>query len=150
MGGIKSFFRKVWGGIKKAGRFVKDKVLPTVGRIAKPILGVIGALPGKIGMIGKIGSGIANVLHGATQNIPNEDARKKIDDVIARGNERFQGVVDRGRDIANGANNAVGVARDVANGIRDQVKDIPKVIGNLPKLRPAVVDPGFYVRPRKS
>ena len=57
--------------------------MPVVGRITKPVLNVISALPGQIGMIGKIGSGIANILHGATSKIPNEDARKRINDVIA-------------------------------------------------------------------
>mgnify|MGYP001039755728 FL=1 len=113
MCGLKSFFGKIGNGLRKAGRFVRDKVFPTVGRIAKPILGIISALPGKIGMIGKIGGGIANILHDATSKIPNEDARKRIDDVIARTNEKIQGVVDRGKDLANGANTAIDVGRDV-------------------------------------
>ena len=127
--GVKSFFKKVWGGIKKAGRFVKDKVLPVVGRIAKPVLNVIGALPGKIGMIGKIGSGIANILHGATEKIPNEDARRKLDDIISRGHDKFQTVVDRGRDIANGANRTVDVGRDMINRFKQLPVDIASKVG---------------------
>lgn len=127
--GVKSFFKKVWGGIKKAGRFVKDKVLPVVGRIAKPVLSVVGALPGKIGMIGKIGSGIANILHGATEKIPNEDARRKLDDIISRGHDKFQTVVDRGRDIANGANRTVDVGRDMINRFKRLPVDIASKVG---------------------
>lgn len=127
--GVKSFFKKVWGGIKKAGRFVKDKVLPVVGRIAKPVLSVIGALPGKIGMIGKIGSGVANILHGATEKIPNEDARRKLDDIISRGHDKFQTVVDRGRDIANGANRTVDVGRDMINRFKQLPVDIASKVG---------------------
>lgn len=127
--GIKSFFKKVWGGIKKAGRFVKDKVLPVVGRIAKPVLSVVGALPGKIGMIGNIGSGIANILHGATEKIPNEDARRKLDDIISRGHDKFQTVVDRGRDIANGANRTVDVGRDMINRFKQLPVDIASKVG---------------------
>lgn len=127
--GVKSFFKKVWGGIKKAGRFVKDKVLPVVGRIAKPVLNVIGALPGKIGMIGKIGSGVANILHGATEKIPNEDARRKLDDIISRGHDKFQTVVDRGRDIANGANRTVDVGRDMINRFKQLPVDIASKVG---------------------
>lgn len=127
--GVKSFFKKVWGGIKKAGRFVKDKVLPVVGRIAKPVLSVVGALPGKIGMIGKIGSGIANILHGATEKIPNEDARRKLDDIISRGHDKFQTVVDRGRDIANGANRTVDVGRDMINRFKQLPVDIASKVG---------------------
>ena len=127
--GVKSFFKKVWGGIKKAGRFVKDKVLPVVGRIAKPVLSVVGALPGKIGMIGKIGSGVANILHGATEKIPNEDARRKLDDIISRGHDKFQTVVDRGRDIANGANRTVDVGRDMINRFKQLPVDIASKVG---------------------
>ena len=127
--GVKSFFKKVWGGIKKAGRFVKDKVLPVVGRIAKPVLNVIGALPGKIGMIGKIGSGVANILHGATEKIPNEDARRKLDDIISRGHDKFQTVVDRGRDIANGANRTVDVGKDIINRFKRLPVDIASKVG---------------------
>lgn len=127
--GVKSFFKKVWGGIKKAGRFVKDKVLPVVGRIAKPVLGVVGALPGKIGMIGKIGSGIANILHGATEKIPNEDARRKLDDIISRGHDKFQTVVDRGRDIANGVNRTVDVGKDMINRFKQLPVDIASKVG---------------------
>ena len=127
--GVKSFFKKVWGGIKKAGRFVKDKVLPVVGRIAKPVLNVIGALPGKIGMIGKIGSGIANILHGATEKIPNEDARRKLDDIISRGHDKFQTVVDRGRSVADGANRTVGVARDVIERFKRLPVDVASKVG---------------------
>ena len=54
--GIKSFFQKIGNGIKKAGRWVRDKALPVVGRIAKPVLGILGMLPGQLGMVGKIGS----------------------------------------------------------------------------------------------
>ena len=127
--GVKSFFKKVWGGIKKAGRFVKDKVLPVVGRIAKPVLSVVGALPGKIGMIGNIGSGIANILHGATEKIPNEDARRKLDDIISRGHDKFQTVVDRGRDIANGANRTVDVGRDMINRFKQLPVDVASKVG---------------------
>lgn len=127
--GIKSFFKKVWGGIKKAGRFVKDKVLPVVGRIAKPVLSVVGALPGKIGMIGNIGSGIANILHGATEKIPNEDARRKLDDIISRGHDKFQTVVDRGRDIANGVNRTVDVGKDMINRFKQLPVDIASKVG---------------------
>ena len=133
MGGIKSFFKKIGNGISKAGRFVRDKVIPTVGRIATPVLNVISALPGKIGMVGKIGGTIANILHGAVSKIPNKDARERIDNVISRGNETFQGVVDRGRDIANGANRAIGVGRDVVNDIQNNPAT-QKLINHFKKL----------------
>lgn len=134
--GIKSFFRKIGNGIRKAGRFIKDKVFPVVGRIAKPVLNVIGALPGVAGVVGRIGSGIANVLHGATDQIPNEDAKKRINDVISRGNQAFQGAVDRGREIAEGANNAIGIGRNIVRGVTDVVRDNGRDIANHFKTMP--------------
>ncbi len=104
---IKDFFRKIGRGIKKAGRFIKDKVFPTVGRLAKPVLGLISHAPGIIGTVGRIGSGIANILTGATQHIPNEEARKKLKDVIDSGNNRFQHVVDTGQNYAQAGQNIV-------------------------------------------
>ena len=75
MCGLKSFFKKIGNGFKKVGRWIKDKALPVVGKIAKPVLNVIGMLPGKIGAIGKVGSGIVDVLNNVTNKIPNKDAR---------------------------------------------------------------------------
>ena len=49
--GIKNFFKKIGQGFKKAGRWIKEKALPFVGRIAKPILNVMSMIPGKIGAI---------------------------------------------------------------------------------------------------
>lgn len=77
--GIKDFFRKIGHGIRKAGRWVRDRAIPAIGRIAKPIMNVIGLLPGKLGMIGKIGSAVTGVLHGAVEKIPNKDIRDKLD-----------------------------------------------------------------------
>ena len=71
--GLKSFFKKIGQGLKKVGRFVKDKALPAIGRIAKPILNVMSLIPGKIGAIGQIGSAVTSALHGITEKIPNKD-----------------------------------------------------------------------------
>ena len=129
--GIKNFFRKIGNGLRKAGRFVRDKVFPTVGRIAKPIFNLIGTLPGKIGMIGQIGSGIASILHGATEKIPNPEMRDKIGKIIDNGNNKFQGAIDKGKKLANSANAAVETRKDIANHLRDGIKKLP-------------LDQGFY------
>ena len=132
--GIKDFFRKVGNGIRKAGRWVRDRALPAVGRIAKPILGMIGALPGHIGMIGRIGSGIADVLHQGISKIPNESIKDRLNGIVARGNEGFQRITDGAKDGANRVNNGIGVARDVVDtvkqGINTQIKPAipPKLI----------------------
>ena len=123
---IKNFLGKIGRGIKKTGRWIKDKALPAVGRIAKPILNAISILPGKIGTIGRLGGAITDVLHDVTNKIPNKEARDRINSVIDKGNDKFQGVVDRGKDLANGANRTVGIGREmldtVKNGLKNQIK----------------------------
>ena len=135
--GIKDFFRKVGRGIKKGaqavGRFFKNKVLPTVGRIAKPILGVLGVLPGKLGMIGKVGGGIADVIHGVTDVIPNKDIRDKVNDAVARGNEKFQDAISRGQDTAQRINEGIDKGRQA-------IDDVKRIIG-----KPRIVDPAAKV-----
>ena len=123
MCGLKTFFKKVGNGIKKAGRWVRDKALPAVGRIVKPVMNVISMLPGKIGMIGKLGTAITGVLHSATDKIPNKDARDKINHVIDQGNTNFNRFVDKGQQFANDVNNKIGVGKDIVNTIKDGYKN---------------------------
>ena len=118
MCGLKSFFKKVGNGFKKAGCWIRDKALPAVGRIVKPVLNVIGMLPGKIGMIGKIGSAITGVLHNATDQIPNKDTRDKINRVIDRGNTNFSRFIDKGQAIAEGINGKIGVGRNIVDAVK--------------------------------
>ena len=89
---IKTFFKKVWGGIKKTagkvwsgikkgaqfvGRVAKKIVSPVVS-IAKPILGGLSMLPGKLGVIGKVGSAAAGIAQNIVDRIPNAKAREKL------------------------------------------------------------------------
>ena len=136
MGGIKSFFKKIGRGFKKAGRWIKDKALPAIGRVVKPILNVVGLLPGKIGMIGKIGGAVTNLLHEGVNNIPNKDVRDKINGAIARGNEKFQGVIDKGKDLAEGTNRAIGVGKEIINTVKDGAQNLVK-----PAVPPKVIRP---------
>lgn len=129
---IKSFFKKVGNGFKKAGRWIRDKALPAVGRIAKPVFSLIGALPGHIGMVGKIGSGIANVLHDGISKIPNTNIKDKLNRMVGTATEGLQRVVGNANDVANKINNGIGVARDVGNtikqGINTQIKPVLRPI----------------------
>ena len=128
--GIKNFFKKIGQGLKKVGRFVKDKALPVIGRIAKPVLGIMGMLPGKIGAIGQIGSAVTSALHGITEKIPNKDVRDKIDNVINKGNDKFQTVIDKGKQYAETGNQIVGAVKDGWNNtIKPAVQ--PKVLKPL-------------------
>lgn len=113
--GIKDFFRKVGNGFKKAGRFIKNKVFPVVGRIAKPVLGILGALPGKLGMIGKIGSAITGSLTNVASQIPNNDARNKVQHIINQGNDKFQGMINTGQHYTENVNQAIEKVRNDPN-----------------------------------
>jgi len=117
--GLKSFLGKVGRGITRAGRWFKEKALPAVGRIAKPILSTIGTLPGKIGPIGRLGGIISNVLHDTISKIPNKDVRDKLDDTVARGNEKFQKMVGKGEEYAKAGRDMVDTAK---RGWNEQIK----------------------------
>lgn len=130
--GIKSFFKKIGQGFKKAGRWIKDKALPAIGRVVKPILNVVGLLPGKIGTIGKVGSAIAGAASGIIDKIPNKDARDKLHGVVDNVNNKVQAGVDKGQQIARTAN-------DVINATRQGVGNVANV------LKPAVPPPKLNV-----
>lgn len=134
--GLKSFFKKIGQGFKKAGRWIKDKALPVVGRIAKPILNVVGMLPGKIGAIGKVGSAITEVLHNVTQKIPNKDARDKINNVIDKGSSTFQNVVDKGKGYAETANKVIDTGQQMIGAAKDGFKNILKPAIPAVRLNP--------------
>lgn len=136
MGRIKDFFKKIGRGLKKAGRWIKDKVFPAIGRVVKPVLSVIGLLPGKIGMVGKIGSAVTNLIHEGVNNIPNKDARDKINGAIAKGNEKFQGVIDKGKEYAESANGMIGVGKEIINTVKDGAQNVFKPAVVKPKLIP--------------
>ena len=128
MSKIKRFFSKVWGGLKAGGRFIRDKALPFVGRLLKPVLNIASAIPGKIGMIGQIGSVVHDVASDVIKQIPNKDTRDKIQGVVDHSNDKFQGVVDRGRGYAQTGNDMITTIRNGANRV-----------GGL--LKPAVLTP---------
>lgn len=136
--GIKSFFKKVGKGLKKVGRFVKDKVFPVVGRIAKPILNVLGALPGHIGMVGKIGSAVTGILHNATDQIPNNTARERLNKIIDKGQEGFNKVVDTGQHYAERANDTIDRGRRAIDIVKDGYNNQIKPIVHDARYRPKI------------
>ena len=102
--GIKDFFRKVGSGIKnglKAGyNWVKDKALPVVGRIADTGMNILSLLPGKLRMIGKVGSFIGSGIKAITGQIGNKDLSKKIDDGVDRLQGKLDDTIHTGQDWA--------------------------------------------------
>ena len=134
--GIKDFFKKVGQGFKKAGRWVRDKALPAVGRIVKPVMNVLSVLPGKIGMVGKIGSAVTGLLHGATEKIPNQEVRDKLNRYIDKGSGKFQQIVDKGKELSDDVNKKIGVGKEVYNHLKEGYNNVIKPAVPALKVRP--------------
>ena len=110
---IKDFFRKIgrgigrvgkkiWSGIKKGASFVGRLAKPIIS-IAKPVLGTIAALPGKVGLIGKVGSAAASVAKDLVDRIPNQEAKDKLNRVIDKGKDLVDKVQDKAQGVADKA-----------------------------------------------
>ena len=130
--GIKKFFGKVWNGLKKAGRWVKDKALPAIGRVARPILNVMGMLPGHLGLVGKVGSDVAGVASNLIDKIPNQNIQNKLHGIVDKANNTVLTGIDKGQQIARTANDIVNTAKEGVGRIGAVVKPaVPP-----PKLQP--------------
>ena len=119
--GLKSFLKKVGRGIAKAERWVKNKAIPFVGRLAKPILNGISMFPGKIGMIGKLGSALTGIAGGVVDQIPNDKVRDKVRNWIDHEAKLVRTVIDKAKDIAQRTNDTI---NDVKNRYNNEVKPI--------------------------
>ena len=100
--GIKKVAGKVWSGIKKGVGFV-GKIAKPIISIAKPVLGTIAAIPGKIGLIGKVGSAAAGVAQSIIDKIPNAKAREKLTQVVDKGKEAVDTVQKKAETVAGKA-----------------------------------------------
>lgn len=101
-GGVKKIGGKVWSGIKKGAQFVGRLAKPIIS-IAKPVLGTIAALPGKVGLIGKVGSAAASVAKDLVDRIPNQEAKDKLNRVIDKGKDLVDKVQDKAQGVADKA-----------------------------------------------
>ena len=91
--GIGKFAGKVWNGIKKGAE--------VVGKVAKPVLNVLSALPGKVGLIGKVGSTVAGAAEKFINKIPNKDARDKLNGIVDKGKNMVDKVENKAGQIAS-------------------------------------------------
>ena len=123
--GIKSFLKKVGNGIKKAGRWVKNKAIPFVGRLAKPILNGAAMLPGKLGLIGKLGSALTGIAGGVVDQIPNDKVRDKVRGWIDHEAKLGRAAIDKAQDIAQRTNDSI---NDIKNRYNNDVKPLIKPI----------------------
>ena len=123
--GIKSFLKKVGNGIKKAGRWVKNKALPFAGRLIKPIMHGISMLPGKLGLIGKLGSALTGIAGGVVDQIPNDKVRDKVRGWIDHEAKLGRTAIDKAQDIAQRTNDSI---NDIKNRYNNDVKPLIKPI----------------------
>ena len=123
--GIKSFLKKVGNGIRKAGRWVKNKAIPFVGRLAKPIMQGISMLPGKIGMISKLGSALTGMAESIVDKVPNDNVRNKLHGWIEREARAGQRLAENAQHITKFSADAI---NDIKNRIQNDVKPLIKPI----------------------
>lgn len=139
--GIKQFFSNAWGKIKNAARvgynFVKDKVIPNVGRIAKVGMNIMSKLPGKLGAIGAAGSHIIGVVDKAVDFIPNKGIRDKIRSGLGWANSRLADGVDKGMDLANRGNDLIDRGKKMYDTVRGGLQTMPV----KPKLNDLLTPP---------
>ena len=122
---LKSFLKKVGNGIKKAGRFVKNKALPFIGRLAKPIMQGISMLPGKLGLIGKLGSALTGIAESIVDKVPNDNVRNKLHGWIDHERKIGNQTLER---FKNGAESINSTLNDVKNRYQNDVKPLIKPI----------------------
>ena len=138
--GIGNFFRNVWNGAKKGATKVYGglrKGAEFVGRIAKPIGrlastagGIIGMLPGHVGLIGKVLFAGGEAIKSLTNSLPNSAVKDKLNNAIDRGlttggafvnsaQRIAQKVSDSGQSYLNAGSNIINrignIATDFAN-----------------------------------
>ena len=83
-GGVKKGATKVWGGLKKGAEFV-GRVAKPIGRLASTAGGIIGMLPGHVGLIGKALFAGGEAIKSLTNSLPNGAVKDKLNDAIDRG-----------------------------------------------------------------
>ena len=122
---LKNFLKKVGNGLKKAGRWVKNKALPFAGRLIKPIMHGVAMLPGKLGAIGKLGSALTGMAESIVDKVPNDNVRNKLHGWIDHERKIGHQTLERFKNGAESINNAM---NDVKNRYQNDVKPLIKPI----------------------
>ena len=132
--GIGNFFRNVWNGAKKGATKVYGglrKGAEFVGRIAKPIGrlastagGIIGMLPGHVGLIGKALFAGGEAIKSLTNSLPNSAVKDKLNNAIDRG-------LTTGGDFVNSAQRLAQKVSDSGQSYLNAGSNIINRIGNI-------------------
>ena len=124
--GIKDFFKKAWDKVKTGARatynWVRDKAMPTIGKIAKVGGNILSNMPGWLGKAGKVISGAVDIGHQIAGQIPNEGIRKKIDGGLDKIGNGVRIGVDTGQKINRRVQDAVNDATQRVGAVYDAVK----------------------------
>ena len=115
-GGIKKGATKVWGGLKKGAEFV-GKVAKPIGRMASTAGGIMGMMPGQLGLVGKALYAGGAALKNLTNELPSGSVRDKLNSAI-----------DRGINIGN---TAVNKAQNYAQKLSDTGQSYLKAGANI-------------------
>lgn len=125
---LKGFGKRVWSGIKGFGKNVVDtgkkvfkKVGEVAGKVVSPVAKVLSYLPGTLGTVGRVVSGVTDAVKTVTDQIPNSEAKKKINDFVSKIDDTSQKVIGK---IGEGGQKAQDVIKRVETGL-DVAKQIP-------------------------
>ena len=144
---LKGFGKRVWSGIKGFGGKVIDtgkkvfkKVGEVAGKVVSPVAKVLSFLPGTLGTIGRVVSGVTDAVKTVTDQIPNSEAKKKINDFVTKIDDTSHKVINK---IEEGGQKAQGVIGKIEKGI-DTAKQIPGTL--MSRIKERVGDDIAFVK----
>ena len=98
-GGLKKGATKVWGGLKKGAEFV-GRVAKPIGRLAEGAGKFIGLLPGRIGDVGRALAKGGAVVRQITDSLPDGAVRDKLTGALDRGEKLASTYTGRAQQFA--------------------------------------------------
>ena len=135
--GINNFFRnvlngaktgatKTYGALKKGDQFV-GRLSKPIANIATTVGGILGVLPGKIGLVGKALASDGNFIKSLTDSLPNSSIKDKINSAIDRGINYTNNATNRAQTFINDVNTKVSpyilVAPQISNKFGQYITD---------------------------
>lgn len=134
---IKGFGKRMWSGIKgfgkkviEGGKTVFKKIGEVAGKVVSPVAKVLSYLPGTMGTIGRVVSGVSDAIKTATNQIPNEKAKEKINQFISKADDTSHKVIgkieDGGRkvqDFMQRAKTGIDVVKKIPDSMKDAIRN---------------------------
>ena len=98
-GGIKKGATKIWGGLKKGAALV-GRIAKPIGRVAQGVGKVISILPGKVGDVGRALQTGGAVARQLTEELPDGAVKDKLTGALDRGLNRGGEYVSKAQQFA--------------------------------------------------